>query len=102
MYQSKSSQSDDQGDFDAKPIKRVKRHYEKWRLGNRLLSCRIVQDMTQAQLAAKVGVTRVTIARIETCRQQPTVGLALLIAEALDEPVDTLFYVRRPQYNIYQ
>jgi putative transcriptional regulator len=50
--------------------------------------------MTQQELADQVGVTRQTILSIERGRYyDPTVGLALRIAETLGVPVETLFEI---------
>jgi DNA-binding XRE family transcriptional regulator len=48
------------------------------------------RGITQEQLAARVGVGRVTIARIETGRMRPNVDTAWLIAKALRVKLDTL------------
>lgn len=47
--------------------------------------------MTQAQLAEKVGVTRVSIARVEAGTRKPSMLLALAISRELGETVETLF-----------
>lgn len=105
MYHTKNSQCLREDPSDIEPFevnKPVRRRYPQWRLGNRLLSCRLLRGMTQAELAARVGVTRKTIVRIENNQHEPVMSLALVIAEVLDEPVDRLFYVRRPQFNAYR
>ncbi len=53
--------------------------------------------MTQQELAERVGVTRQTILSIERGRYNPSIGLALLLAEALDVTVETLFEIDRDQ-----
>lgn len=50
-------------------------------------------DITQSDLAKQVGVTRQTIIAIEKQRYEPTIGVALAIAKALDKPVETIFWV---------
>lgn len=52
---------------------------------------RRVHDMTQQELADLVGVTRQTIISIEGGRYNPSVGLALRLAEAFDTTVEELF-----------
>lgn len=48
-------------------------------------------EMTQADLAAKVGVTRQTIMAIEAAKYSPSLELAFLIARAFDRPLDQVF-----------
>ncbi len=59
--------------------------------GHRVAQARKRAELTQPQLAEKVGVGRATIARIEADKQSPSVALALKIARELGEPVETLF-----------
>lgn len=48
-------------------------------------------SMTQAELAAKVGVTRQTIIAIEQAKYSPSLETAFLIAEALGVPLTDVF-----------
>jgi putative transcriptional regulator len=48
-------------------------------------------EMTQADLAARVGVTRQTIVAIEASKYSPSLELAFLIARAFDRPLDQVF-----------
>lgn len=48
-------------------------------------------EMTQADLAARVGVTRQTIMAIEAAKYSPSLELAFLIARAFDKPLDQVF-----------
>ena len=48
-------------------------------------------EMTQADLAARVGVTRQTIMAIEAAKYSPSLELAFLIARAFDKPLDDVF-----------
>ncbi len=48
-------------------------------------------EMTQKDLAAKVGVTRQTIVAIENAKYSPTLELAFLIARAFNKPLDEVF-----------
>ena len=48
-------------------------------------------EMTQLELADRVGVTRQTIHSIETGKYRPTVELALRLARALGVRVEDLF-----------
>jgi len=49
-------------------------------------------EMTQAQLAEFVGVTRQTIVAIEKEKYSPSLEAAFLIARAFDEPLETVFF----------
>ncbi len=51
----------------------------------------LVGEMTQQELADRVGVTRQTILSIEKGKYNPSVGLALLLAHALGVNVEALF-----------
>jgi putative transcriptional regulator len=48
-------------------------------------------EMTQAELAHKVGVTRQTIIAIEQGRYSPSLEMAFQIANAFDVPLDEVF-----------
>jgi putative transcriptional regulator len=50
-----------------------------------------VGDMTQQELADRVGATRQTIMSIEKGRYNPSVGLSLRIARVLGTTVEELF-----------
>ena len=54
---------------------------------------RQLSDMTQQELADLVGVTRQTIVSIEKGRYNPSVGLALRIAEVFEVGVEELFEI---------
>ena len=54
---------------------------------------RQLHGMTQQELADRVGVTRQTILSIERGRYNPSVGLALQIAEVFGVPVEALFEI---------
>ncbi len=49
--------------------------------------------MTQQELADRVGVTRQTILSIERGRYNPSVGLALQIADVFGVTVEDLFEI---------
>lgn len=61
-------------------------------LKNRLKEARSEKDLSQAQLAALVGVSRNTISSIETGQFNPTAKLALILCVALDKKFEELFY----------
>ncbi len=48
-------------------------------------------DMTQAELARRVGVTRQTIIAIEQGRYSPSLEMAFQIAQVFDVPLDDVF-----------
>ena len=61
-------------------------------LQNRVKEARTEAGLSQAQLAAMVGVSRNTISSIETGQFSPTAKLALVICIALDKKFEDLFY----------
>ena len=61
-------------------------------LKNRLKQARSEKNLSQAQLAALVGVSRNTISSIETGQFNPTAKLALILCIALDKKFEELFY----------
>ena len=63
------------------------------RLANRLRSARDERGWTQAELAARVGVSRKTINTIENGVFVPSTLIALKIAEALGGAVEDFFSV---------
>ena len=60
-------------------------------LSNRLRELRAERDLTQAALAEPVGVSRKTINTIENGVFVPSTVLALKLARALEQPVESLF-----------
>lgn len=63
------------------------------RLANRLKVARAERDLSQDDLARAVDVSRNTIGSIETGRYTPSALLAFRLAEALDTPVNDLFWI---------
>lgn len=53
---------------------------------------RVERDLSQAQLAELVGVTRQTIGLIEAGDYNPTLKLCLAICKALGRTLDELFW----------
>lgn len=53
---------------------------------------RIECDLSQEQLAEKVGVTRQTIGMIEAGNYNPTLNLCVAICKALNKTLDELFW----------
>ena len=60
-------------------------------LVNRLKEARAARGWTQADLAARVGVTRKTINTVENGVFTPSTTLALKLARALETTVEALF-----------
>lgn len=61
-------------------------------LKNNLKEVRSEKNLSQAQLAEMVGVSRNTISSIETGQFNPTAKLALILCVALDKSFEDLFY----------
>jgi putative transcriptional regulator len=61
------------------------------RLENRVRALREARNLTQAQLADLIGVSRKTINTVENAVFVPSTLIALKLARALDEPVEALF-----------
>ena len=61
---------------------------------SRLQDFRGERGWTQAQLAAEVGVSRQTINSIETGRFEPSLSLALKLAELFEAPVEQIFALK--------
>jgi putative transcriptional regulator len=61
-------------------------------VSNRIRELRAAHGaMTQADLAAVVGVTRQTLNAIEQAKYSPSLEVAFLIARALDATLDEVF-----------
>ena len=65
---------------------------EELKLKNRLKEARAESNLSQAQLAEMVGVSRNTISSIETEQFSPTAKLALILCIALNKKFEELFY----------
>lgn len=71
---------------------------DKRRVANDMRRLRFHADeMTQAELADIVGVTRQTINAIERGKYAPSLDVAFLIAEALGRPLDQVFWIDAEQ-----
>ena len=53
---------------------------------------RVECDLTQEQLAEKIGVTRQTIGLIEAGNYNPSISLCIDICKALNRTLDELFW----------
>ena len=64
-------------------------------LENKVKIARIQVDLTQQQLAEKIGVTRQTISLIEKGKYNPTLKLCLDICYAVNKTLDEVFWIER-------
>lgn len=58
----------------------------------RIKSARAALDLSQQELADKVGVSRQTIAAVEKGDYNPTIKLCIAICRALGKTLDELFW----------
>ncbi|MFD1495193.1 helix-turn-helix transcriptional regulator [Streptosporangium lutulentum] len=62
------------------------------RVTNRIRALRFAHDeMTQAELAERIGVTRQTVIAIEQGRYSPSLEMAFQIAHVFKVPLDEVF-----------
>ena len=61
---------------------------------NSLRELRAEREWSQADLAEKLRVSRQTINAIETGRYDPSLPLALQIAELFKRPIEEIFFLR--------
>ena len=62
------------------------------RVANEIRSLRFAHgEMTQAELAQRIGVTRQTVIAIEQGRYSPSLEVAFQIAQAFCVPLDAVF-----------
>ncbi len=57
----------------------------------RLKKYRQMKDLTQEQLAEKVGVRRETIMRLEKAQYNPSLKLAIDISRVVEIPIEEIF-----------
>ena len=57
----------------------------------RLKKYRQMKDLTQEQLAEKVGVRRETIMRLEKAQYNPSLKLAVDISRVVEAPIEEIF-----------
>ena len=62
----------------------------------RLKKYRQLKELTQEQLAAKVGVRRETIMRLEKAQYNPSLKLAIDISRAVGAPTEEIFPFPEP------
>ena len=61
------------------------------RMKNKLRVARAVQQLTQEELARRIGVSRQTINAMEAGKYVPSTMLALKLARVFGKPVEELF-----------
>ncbi len=64
---------------------------------NRVRLARIQANMTQRELAARVGVTRQTIILIEKGTYNPSLKLCLEICYTLNKTLDEIFWIDKEE-----
>lgn len=64
-------------------------------LDNKVKISRIQVDLTQQQLAEKIGVTRQTISLIEKGKYNPSLKLCLDICYAVNKTLDEVFWIEK-------
>ena len=69
----------------------------KSQISNNIRTLRFFNDeMTQKELAERVGVTRQTIVAIENAKYSPSLELAFRIAHVFDTPLEEVFSYDQP------
>jgi len=63
-------------------------------IDNKLKLARVEKDLTQAELAGQVGVTRQTIGLIEAGKYNPTLKLCLMLARVTGKSLDEMFWIK--------
>ena len=58
----------------------------------KMKAARAALDLSQDELAKKVGVTRQTISAVENGDYNPTINLCISICKALNKTLDELFW----------
>lgn len=66
---------------------------------NRLKVYRAMHDLTQEELAEKLGVTRQTIIAIESNKYLPSLGLAFKIANLFKVKIEDIFSYQNEEGN---
>jgi putative molybdopterin biosynthesis protein len=69
-------------------------------LKNAVRDTRVRRGLTQSALAAQVGVSRQALHALETGRSVPSMGLCLLLADALETSLEALFWLEAPARRV--
>lgn len=64
-------------------------------LKNNLKVARVQANLTQQELAEKIGITRQTISLIEKGKYNPTLKLCLSICYAVNKTLDEVFWIEK-------
>jgi putative transcriptional regulator len=64
-------------------------------LENKVKIARVQVNLTQQQLAEKIGITRQTISLIEKGKYNPTLKLCLEICYAVNKTLDEVFWIEQ-------
>jgi putative transcriptional regulator len=67
---------------------------------NDLRVLRARHQLSQADLAARLGVSRQTVNAIETERYDPSLPLAFKIAEVFHQPIEAIFFPSQPNQKL--
>ncbi len=65
---------------------------------NNLRVARVQVDLTQQQLAEKVGITRQTVSLIEKGKYNPSLKLCLNICYAVNKSLDEIFWIEKESF----
>ena len=66
-------------------------------MGNRLKVERAIKNLTQADLAKLIGVSRQTINAIEKGKYVPSTLLALKLGKVFGKPIETFFFLEETE-----
>jgi putative transcriptional regulator len=69
----------------------------KYVINNKVKLLRTSLEISQEKLADIVDVTRLSIISIEKQRYEPSVGLAIRLAKALNSTVEELFWIEKEE-----
>lgn len=64
-----------------------------WVMNNRIRVVRAEKDLSQAELAYRIGTSRQTIGQIENRTFNPSAKLALVMCRVLNKRFEDLFYL---------
>jgi putative transcriptional regulator len=68
------------------------------RVGNQVRKLRFLHgEMTQEELARRLGVARQTVIAIERGKYNPSVALAIRIARVFELPVEEVFFLEEAE-----
>lgn len=67
---------------------------------NKLKVYRAMHNLTQEQLAEKIGVSRQTINAIESDKYLPSLGLAFKISKLFNVKIEDVFFYEGETYEI--